>query len=436
MAAKFLDTAELRLMFHILIIAAAFSNGTKRHAQQEPAQVAKPSSAAAPSGRPPRALISFGDELDEDEGSAGAKQDSAKQFSLAASTANRFQTERRLDSQQQLASQAQAMLNWPPRSTAPAGASQADSNATLGQLLFGVSSARGVRPSMEERSTVGTGMRPYMEDRSAVVASFTPQSAAGGPMRDGVLRSFAAIYDGHNGAHSATYCSTRLHALLAAHPALRGATGTGHSPTQEAAVDSEILTRCRAEDGRDGTTAVAMLRIGQVLHMAHCGDSRAVLAAPEALRLTQDHKPDLPAERERIEAAGGHVELVKCWRVVSPAHNGHPATGLAVSRGLGDLQFKEPVRLVEATPEVTSMQLQPTHQFIMMGSDGVFDVLDDEEVVTTVQAALQAHRTVTGSAKYSNEAAKTASDAVVKRALDLGSMDNVTALICLLPWSS
>ena len=55
----------------------------------------------------------------------------------------RFQAERRLDSQQQLASQAQAMLNWPPRSTAPAGASQADSNATLGQLLFGVSSARG-----------------------------------------------------------------------------------------------------------------------------------------------------------------------------------------------------------------------------------------------------------------------------------------------------
>ena len=28
-------------------------------------------------------------------------------------------------------------------------------------------------------------------------------------------------------------------------------------------VDSEILTRCRAEDGRDGTTAVAMLCIGQ-----------------------------------------------------------------------------------------------------------------------------------------------------------------------------
>ena len=31
------------------------------------------------------------------------------------------------------------------------------------------------------------------------------------------------------------------------------------------------------------------------------------------------------------------------------------------------------------------MQLQPAHQFIMMGSDGIFDVLSDEEVVTTVQ---------------------------------------------------
>ena len=60
------------------------------------------------------------------------------------------------------------------------------------------------------------------------------------------------------------------------------------------------------------TLQLQPLCAGQVLHMAHCGDSRAVLAAPEALRLTQDHKPDLPAERERIEAAGGHVELVKC----------------------------------------------------------------------------------------------------------------------------
>ena len=40
----------------------------------------------------------------------------------------------------------------------------------------------------------------------------------------------------------------------------------------------------------------------------------------------------------------GVLGACRCWRVVSPAHNGRPATGLAVSRGLGDLQFKEPTR--------------------------------------------------------------------------------------------
>lgn len=67
----------------------------------------------------------------------------------------------------------------------------------------------------------------------------------------------------------------------------------------------------------------------------------------------------------------------------------HP--GLAVALELFNcFEVINGCRLVEATPEVTSMQLQPTHQFIMMGSDGVFDVLDDEEVVTTVQVCQHA----------------------------------------------
>jgi hypothetical protein len=40
------------------------------------------------------------------------------------------------------------------------------------------------------------GMRPYMEDRHAIVGSFVPRSSSGQEMRDGVPRSFAAVYDG------------------------------------------------------------------------------------------------------------------------------------------------------------------------------------------------------------------------------------------------
>ena len=50
-----------------------------------------------------------------------------------------------------------------------------------------------------------------------------------------------------------------------------------------------------------GTTALVALRIGEVLYVAHAGDSRAVLASDgKALRLTADHKPDRPDECARV----------------------------------------------------------------------------------------------------------------------------------------
>lgn len=63
-------------------------------------------------------------------------------------------------------------------------------------------------------------------------------------------------------------------------------------------VDKEILDRARAEGGRDGTTALVVLRVGSALFTAHAGDSRAVLCRNRvAVRLTEDHKPNLPLVR-------------------------------------------------------------------------------------------------------------------------------------------
>lgn len=81
------------------------------------------------------------------------------------------------------------------------------------------------------------------------------------------------------------------------------------------------------------------------MYAAHCGDSRAVLCRQgKAVRLTEDHKPNLPQERLRIQAAGGRVDFSNCWRVIWQPRNGRPGSGLAVSRSLGDLNFKEPQR--------------------------------------------------------------------------------------------
>lgn len=49
------------------------------------------------------------------------------------------------------------------------------------------------------------------------------------------------------------------------------------------------------------------------MYVAHVGDSAVVLGVQDhpsdelirAVEITQDHKPDLPKERERIEGLGG-----------------------------------------------------------------------------------------------------------------------------------
>ena len=81
------------------------------------------------------------------------------------------------------------------------------------------------------------GMRPYMEDRHTVVAAFQPRSATGQPLAagdGGVLRAYASVFDGHNGAAAAEHAAKRLHHVLAAEPTLRTCTGKGEGEGREA----------------------------------------------------------------------------------------------------------------------------------------------------------------------------------------------------------
>lgn len=62
---------------------------------------------------------------------------------------------------------------------------------------------------------------------------------------------------------------------------------------------------------------------------------------------------------------------------------------LAVTRSFGDHSIKE---FVIADPYVQSLSLTPDCEFLVMGCDGVFDVLSDSEVCAIVLDCLQAVR--------------------------------------------
>lgn len=96
-----------------------------------------------------------------------------------------------------------------------------------------------------------------------------------------------------------------------------------------------------------GSTVCSVLFDSKRLFCANAGDSRAVLYTSskkgglKSVPLSEDHKPDIPAEAARVEKMGGRVEPIlgphgqylgpnRVWKV------DEDTPGLAMSRSLGD----------------------------------------------------------------------------------------------------
>lgn len=308
-----------------------------------------------------------------------------------------------------------------------------------------------------------------MEDRHTIIPEYALSK------EDPIQRSFAGVYDGHNGLLAADYAAECLHDYLAADGEFVKCTGVGKEGEQEEdtvaealtktfeIVDRGILDKCRELGQRGGATAVVTLRLGEWLYAAHAGDSRAVLCrAGEALRLTEDHKPNVPRERKRVEGIGGRVEFARCWRVIVTPGYGRPASGLAVSRSFGDPDFKEPLEFVTATPDVIREKLVPEDSFLIMASDGLWDVITDEQACDIVMSHLSNYNNMGSGSGGGGDGDKVldagdvaaaaaaaarmwsrddyelqagmAASALVEAALSAGTMDNVTAVVGLLHW--
>ncbi|KAL8431933.1 hypothetical protein Efla_002770 [Eimeria flavescens] len=169
---------------------------------------------------------------------------------------------------------------------------------------------------------------------------------------------------------------------------------------------------------------------------AHAGDSRAVLCRDgRAFRLTQDHKPNSSSEQKRIEAAGGQVASIQgVWRVLAADTRGGRTVGLSTSRALGDLALKKPKPLVISNPTVHVYTLHfERDAFLVLGSDGVFEVLCDEEVVDLILSRLPQSGSL-----YSPSSAPwgcmQAAQLVVDEAVARGGTDDKTCTVIYFKW--
>jgi hypothetical protein len=77
-------------------------------------------------------------------------------------------------------------------------------------------------------------------------------------------------------------------------------------------------------------------------------------------------------EEVRIKELGGRVIFWGRWRVEGV---------LAVSRAIGDVNLKP---YVTCDPEITTHALTPDDQYLILASDGLWDVMSNEEVGTFI----------------------------------------------------
>jgi protein phosphatase 1L len=216
---------------------------------------------------------------------------------------------------------------------------------------------------------------------------------------------FYGVFDGHGGAA----CSTILALLLPLYLLL---SPDFHSNVIAAAkracltMNDEILKREAADECEGGSTALTVMIRNGVAFVCNIGDCRAIMISRRGVEpLTTDHKATNEKEKQRIEDAGGLVLYVKGVARV----NGR----LAVSRAFGDAELQQ---YVIANPEITCHQITPDDEYIVIGSDGLWDALSNEQVM----ACIRNHPWLS-----TDEIAQV----LVNRAIEEGSMDNVTVML-------
>uniref|UniRef100_A0A1J3JNI3 protein-serine/threonine phosphatase n=1 Tax=Noccaea caerulescens TaxID=107243 RepID=A0A1J3JNI3_NOCCA len=236
------------------------------------------------------------------------------------------------------------------------------------------------------------GKRSTMEDFYDVKASKI----------DGKTVCMFGIFDGHGGSRAAEYLKEHLFDNLMKHPQFMTDTKLALSETYKQ-TDVAFLESEKDTYRDDGSTASTAVLVGNHLYVANVGDSRTIVSkSGKAIALSDDHKPNRSDERKRIESAGGVIMWAGTWRVGGV---------LAMSRAFGNRMLKQ---FVVAEPEIQDLEIDHEAEFLVLASDGLWDVVPNEDAVSLVR---------------SEEEPEAAARKLTDTAFTRGSADNITCIV-------
>ena len=147
-----------------------------------------------------------------------------------------------------------------------------------------------------------------------------------------------------------------------------------------------------------GSTCVMLFLFNDRLICSNIGNSRCVLFKCSQndkwsyINLSNDHKPTNEEEKQRIRNKGGEIhpfidengnyedDIQRVW----VKNKQYP--GLSISRSIGDLSAKK-IGII-STPTFISKKLDNRSKFIILGSDGFWDVVCYSEIINIVKPYL------------------------------------------------
>jgi serine/threonine protein phosphatase PrpC len=177
---------------------------------------------------------------------------------------------------------------------------------------------------------------------------------------------------------------------------------------------TESLQNSGIEIAFSGSTLNSVLIFGNSLICSNIGDSRAILGrfSEEGwgfLSLSSDHSLKRFDERQRILNSNGRIDysLNSEGKPVGPervwlADENIP--GLAMTRSIGDSISK--VVGVTSDPETIVRRLRPEDKFLVMASDGLWEKLSNEDVLSIVSSYFAGKNVEEATAHLVNEATR------------------------------
>ena len=149
--------------------------------------------------------------------------------------------------------------------------------------------------------------------------------------------------------------------------------------SEEALFDSDEI-----DSTFSGTTCILLFIIGNKIISVNIGDSRAIMLKDKKniIQLSIEQKPENKEEKERIEKNGGEIRrIIENNEEIGPIRvwvKGKKYPGIAMSRSIGDSVASEIG--VWSIPEIKEFYVDDYYNFIVIGSDGLWEFLSNEKV--------------------------------------------------------